>query len=316
MAGRVRSVVMGAGGRDFHTVNTLYRNDPSHEVVAFTAAQIPGIAGRRYPPGLAGPLYPDGIAIHDESELAALICDTAVERVVFASSDGAHVEVMQRASRVLAAGAEFVLPDPRRSMLPAPLPVIAVCAVRTGGGKSRVALWIGRRLAARAPCVSASSATRAPWRPRSTGGAAVRSRRGSRRRAVHDRGARGKRAAPCRRSRRPGGCADGGRAGSCDAGQRPPAVGRGNNDFSFIPPDLFVVLADALRPGHERLFHPGEAVLRRADIMLIAKANAAAADVAALAASLCGLCPGARILRSASVVTRDDPARCAVGARW
>lgn len=307
MARRTRTVIMGAGGRDFHTFNTLYRTDATHEVVAFTAAQIPGIAGRRYPPALAGPLYPEGIAIHDESALEPLIRDQHVGRVVFAYSDVAHVEVMQRASRVLAGGAEFVLPDPLRSMLPAPLPAIAVCAVRTGCGKSQVSRWIGRRLAARGLRVGVIR------HPMPYGDLAQQ--------AVQRFG-----------------CAEDLETARCTleereeyephlaaglvvyAGAETAAVLQaaaadsdlllwdgGNNDFPFIRPDLLIVLADALRPGHERLFHPGEAVLRAADLILIAKANAAAeADVAAVAGSVRALNPRAAVLRGASVVRLDD----------
>jgi predicted GTPase len=308
MARRIRTVIMGAGGRDFHTFNTLYRDDPAHEVIAFTAAQIPGISGRRYPPMLAGPLYPDGIAIHDEAELDALIRNHAVERVVFAYSDVAHVAVMNRASAVLAGGAEFVLPDPVGSMLPAKLPVIAVCAVRTGCGKSQVTRWIGRRLAehglrvgvirhpmpygdlamqavqrfARAEDLDAARCTieeREEYEPHIAAGLAVYA--GAETSAVLA-------------------------AAAADSDLL--LWDGGNNDFPFIRPDLLIVLADALRPGHERLFHPGEAVLRRADIALIAKANAAnEADVATIAASVRTLNPRAQVLRGASVVTLDDP---------
>ncbi len=309
MARRARTIIMGAGGRDFHSFNTLYRDDPAHEVIAFTAAQIPGIAGRRYPPTLAGQLYPNGIAIHDETELETLIRDRAVDRVVFAYSDLAHVAVMQRASRVLAAGAEFVLPDPERSTLPAPLPVIAVCAVRTGCGKSQVARWIGRRLVerglrvgvirhpmpygdltkqavqrfARAEDLDAARCTleeREEYEPHIAAGLVVYA--GAETAAV-----------------------------LAAAAQDNDLLlwDGGNNDFPFIRPDLLIVLADALRPGHERLFHPGEAVLRRADIALIAKANAAPApDVATVAGSVRALNPRAAVLRGASVVRLDDPA--------
>lgn len=309
MARRIRTVIMGAGGRDFHSFNMLYRGDPAHEVMAFTAAQIPGIAGRRYPPTLAGPLYPEGIAIHDETELEALIRDNAVDRVVFAYSDLAHVAVMQCASAVLAAGAEFVLPDPLRSMLPAPLPVIAVCAVRTGCGKSQVARWIGRRLVAlglrvgvirhpmpygdlaeqtvqrfvRAEDLDAARCTieeREEYEPHIAAGLAVYA--GVETAAV-----------------------------LTSAAQDNDVLlwDGGNNDFPFIRPDLLIVLADALRPGHERLFHPGEAVLRRADIALIAKANAATeGDVATVAGSVRALNPHAEVLRGASVVRLEDTA--------
>ena len=114
---RRRIVILGAAGRDFHDFNVVYRDDPATEVVAFTAAQIPGIAGRRYPPALAGPLYPDGIPIFAEAELEAICRAHRVDQVVFAYSDVAHEQVMHLASRALAAGADFVLPGPRRTML-------------------------------------------------------------------------------------------------------------------------------------------------------------------------------------------------------
>lgn len=308
MARRVRTVIMGAGGRDFHTFNTLYRDDPASEVIAFTAAQIPGIAGRRYPAMLAGPLYPDGIAIHDEAELETLIRDQAVDRVVFAYSDVAHVTVMNRASAVLAAGAEFVLPDPIRSMLRAPLPVIAVCAVRTGCGKSQVARWIGQRLVARGLRVGVIR------HPMPYGDLTEQAVQRFARTEDLD-------AARCTIEEREeyephiaaglvvyAGAETAAVLAAAAAESDVLLWDGGNNDFPFIHPDLLIVLADALRPGHEHLFHPGEAVLRRADIALIAKANAAAeTDVASLAASVRTLNPRAQILCGASVVRLDDP---------
>jgi predicted GTPase len=144
-----RIVIMGAAGRDFHNFNVVYRNDPTSEVVAFTAAQIPGIADRRYPATLAGPRYPAGIPISDECDLAGLCKREAIDEVVFAYSDVEHVQVMHRASVTLAAGADFTLLGPKRTMLEASVPVIAVSAVRTGVGKSQVARWLSRRLKAR-----------------------------------------------------------------------------------------------------------------------------------------------------------------------
>jgi predicted GTPase len=141
---RVRLVILGAGGRDFHNFNRVYRGDPAVEVVAFTAAQIPGIAGRRYPPALAGPLYPEGIPIVDESELETLCRRHAVERVVFAYSDVSHAHVMHLASRALAAGADFELLGPARTQIAARVPVIAVSAVRTGCGKSQTTRYLSR----------------------------------------------------------------------------------------------------------------------------------------------------------------------------
>jgi len=133
----IRVIIMGAAGRDFHNFNTVFRDDPGSVVVAFTAAQIPNIEGRRYPRELAGSRYPDGIPIHPESDLAPLIRELAADQVVFAYSDVSHEEVMHKASLVLAAGADFRLIGPKASMLRAKVPVVSVCAVRTGSGKSQ-----------------------------------------------------------------------------------------------------------------------------------------------------------------------------------
>ena len=150
----IRVVIMGAAGRDFHNFNVVFRADPQYRVVAFTAAQIPNIAGRSYPPELAGALYPVGIPIVPEDGLEALIADQAVDQVIFAYSDVSHEAVMHQASRALAAGAEFRLLGPRSTMLRSAKPVISICAVRTGAGKSPVARHIasllreqGRRVA-------------------------------------------------------------------------------------------------------------------------------------------------------------------------
>src|SRR5512133_624469 len=132
-----RIIIMGAAGRDFHNFNTVFREDPQSRVVAFTATQIPNIDGRRYPKQLAGPLYPDGIPIHPESDLPRLIRELGVQQVVFAYSDVSHENVMHKASLVLACGADFRLIGPASSMLKAKVPVISVCAVRTGCGKSQ-----------------------------------------------------------------------------------------------------------------------------------------------------------------------------------
>ena len=272
---RTRIVIMGAAGRDFHNFNVVYRDDPAFEVVAFTAAQIPGIAGRRYPAALAGPLYPDGIAIAPEAELEALIRAQNVEQIVFAYSDLAHAEVMHRASRALAAGADFILLGPQRTMIDAGVPVIAVSAVRTGCGKSPVSRWITRAL-----------------RNRGLRAAVVRhpmpygnlARQGVQRfatRADLDRAA-------CtieeREEYEPHLA-----AGSvvfagvdylgviAEAGRESDLIlwDGGNNDFPFVRPDLHIVLVDPLRAGHETAYHPGETVLRMADIVLAAKADAA-----------------------------------------
>src|SRR2546428_10757312 len=132
-----RVLIMGAAGRDFHNFNVAYRDDPDSEVVAFTATQIPFIQDRKYPAALAGAGYPDGVHIYDEGELPRLIRDLDVDEVVFAYSDVSHEYVMHRASLVLAAGASFTLLGAKATMLEASVPVVAVCAVRTGSGKSQ-----------------------------------------------------------------------------------------------------------------------------------------------------------------------------------
>ena len=138
----IRTLIMGAAGRDFHNFNVVFRDDPTHQVVAFTAAQIPDIAGRCYPPSLAGRHYSDGIPIVDEARLAELCREQRVQQVVFAYSDVSHGRVMHCASIALAAGADFILLGPRRTMLEARVPVIAVSAVRTGCGKSQTSRWL------------------------------------------------------------------------------------------------------------------------------------------------------------------------------
>ena len=146
-----RVLIMGAAGRDFHNFNVVYRDDPGIEVVAFTATQIPFIEQRRYPPELAGERYPDGIAIHLEKDHDALIRDLGVQDVVFSYSDVSHEYVMHRASQVLAAGANFVLLGPDATMLDAAVPVVAVCAVRTGAGKSQTTRKVAETLKSAGP---------------------------------------------------------------------------------------------------------------------------------------------------------------------
>lgn len=142
----MRVVIMGAAGRDFHNFNMVYRNNPTYKVIAFTAAQISGIVDRRYPSSLAGSLYPDGIPIVDEAKLESLCQQEAINQVVFAYSDVPHAQVMHLASRAMAAGADFLLLGPDRTMLQAKVPVIAISAVRTGCGKSQTTRWLSKLL--------------------------------------------------------------------------------------------------------------------------------------------------------------------------
>ena len=272
---RTRIVIMGAAGRDFHNFNVVYRDDPAFEVVAFTAAQIPGIAGRRYPAALAGPLYPEGIAIVPEAELEALIRAHEVEQVVFAYSDLSHPEVMHRASRALAAGADFTLLGPQRTMISAGVPVIAVSAVRTGCGKSPVSRWISRELRSRG---LRAGIVRHPMPYGDLERQSVQ--RFETRADLYS--------AACtveeREEYEPHLAAGNIVYAGVDYVSVVERAGResdiilwdgGNNDFPFVRPDLHIVLVDPLRPGHECAYHPGETVLRMADIVLVAKADAA-----------------------------------------
>ena len=300
---------MGAAGRDFHNFNVVYRGDPRHEVVAFTAAQIPGIADRRYPAELAGPGYPQGIPIVDESGLAALIADKGIDEVVFAYSDIAHAEVMHRASIALAGGADFTLLGPRRTMLASRLPAIAVSAVRTGVGKSQVSRWLSARLRARGLRVAVIR------HPMPYGDLARQAVQRFASRADLD-------AADCtieeREEYEPHIAAGSVIWAGVDYARILAAAEReadlilwdgGNNDFPFVRPDLHLVLVDPLRPGHERGWHPGEAVLRMADVVIVAKANSATDEaLAQVEASARALAPRAVLLRGASVVRLDPPA--------
>ncbi|MEZ5670499.1 MAG: GTPase [Alphaproteobacteria bacterium] len=307
--GRRRVVVMGAAGRDFHNFNMVYRDDPATEVVAFTAAQIPDIDGRRYPPALAGPLYPDGIPIVDEAGLADLCRDRAVHLVVFAYSDVRHEAVMHRASVALAAGADFALLGPRATTIAAPVPVIAVSAVRTGCGKSQTARWLSQRLkAAGLHCAVIRH-------PMPYGDLAAQAVQRFASRADLD-------AAACtveeREEYEPHIAVGNVVHAGVDYGRIVAAAAAeadlilwdgGNNDFPFVRPDLHIVLTDALRPGDEARYHPGEAVARMADVIVVAKANAVGPSERERAArNARALNPTAAIVNAASTVTLDDPA--------
>lgn len=306
---RRRVVVLGAAGRDFHVFNTLYRDDPACEVVAFTAAQIPGIAGRRYPAVLAGPLYPGGIPIVAEEDLEELCRRERVATVVFAYSDVPHQHVMHLASRALACGADFVLPGPDRTMLAARVPVIAVSAVRTGCGKSQVARWLTRRLATRGLRVVAMR------HPMPYGDLA---REAVQRFASRDDLAAARCTIEEREEYEPhlanGTVVYAGvdyAAILARAEQEAEVIvwDGGNNDFPFLRPDLHLVLVDALRPDQISTHHPGETVARMADVIVVNKVDAAPqADVQAAIAACRAVNPSAAVVRTASPVRLDDPA--------
>lgn len=309
MAGTVRTrvVIMGAAGRDFHNFNMVYRDDPAFQVVAFTAAQIDGIAGRRYPRELAGALYSRGIPIIKERGLEAFRRRHRFDQVVFAYSDVTHVQVMHMASRALALGADFVLLGPLRTMLKASIPVIAVSAVRTGCGKSQTARWLSLLLRSRGLRVAVMR------HPMPYGDLARQAVQRFATRADID-------AANCtieeREEYEPHLAAGNIVYAGVDYA-RVLALAQsasdvilwdgGNNDFPFIKPDLHIVLVDPLRPGHESTYHPGEAVLRMADVVVVAKSTvASAADVRLVSKNVRHINPNAALVRAGSPVRLDD----------
>lgn len=298
-----RVVIMGAGGRDFHNFNVVYRDDPDAAVVAFTAAQIPGIAGRVYPVSLAGPRYPDGIPIIDETELARVLAGD-VDEVVFAYSDLSHIEVMHKASIVMAAGADFRLLGPRATMLRSTKPVVAVCATRTGAGKSQTSRHVGRLLR------DAGLRVALVRHPMPYGDLeAMRVQRFATRADIDA-------ANPTIEEREE--YEEPVRQGMVVyAGVDYEAILRraeteadvivwdgGNNDFPFLAPDLFITVTDPLRPGDEESYHPGEVNLRMADVVVINKIDVAApSDVGEVVATITRVNPAATIITTASPVT-------------
>jgi predicted GTPase len=296
-----RVLIMGAAGRDFHDFNVVYRDDPTVEVVAFTATQIPGIADRRYPPELAGERYPGGIPIRPEAELEALIRDLAVDTVVFAYSDVSHEHVMHAASRALAAGADFELLGPRRTMLDSRRPVVAVGAVRTGSGKSQTSRYVARSLEAQGLRVAV---VRHPM----PYGDLVAQR--VQRFASYEDLDRHNTTIEEREEYEPH--LDAGRLVFAGVDYEPILRAAeaeadvvlwdgGNNDLPFFRPDLFVVVVDPLRPGHELLYHPGEANLRSADVVVINKVDSAPPEaVAAVRQSIDDVNSAARIVEARS----------------
>ena len=303
-----RVLIMGAAGRDFHNFNVVYRDDPNTEVVAFTATQIPFIDDRTYPASLAGDRYPNGIPVHVEDELTTLIADLRVDDVVFSYSDVTHEHVMHKASEVLAAGANFELLGPRATMLKATVPVVAVCAVRTGSGKSQTTRAIaatlkgaGKRVVAvRHPMPYGDLAAqrvqrfatledldshdttieeREEYEPHIATGTIIYA--GVDYQAILEQAQQ-----------------------ECDV----LLWDGGNNDLPFYDPDVHVVVADPLRAGHETRYHPGEANLRMADVIVVNKMDSASTEqVDELMATIGEVNPSAMVVKANSRVTVDDP---------
>jgi predicted GTPase len=305
---RIRTLIMGAAGRDFHNFNTFYRDNEKYEVVAFTATQIPNIEGRKYPAALAGELYPEGIPIYPESELETLIKKEKVDQVLFAYSDVPYEYVMHKAALVNAVGADFRLMGTTNTQIKSTKPVVGVCAVRTGSGKSqttrRVSLILrdmGYKVAAiRHPMPygdlvkqkvqrfadysdldkhECTIEEREEYEPHIDNGVIVY------------------------------------------AGVDYEAILReaekevdivlwdgGNNDFSFYQTDLLIVVADPHRPGHELRYYPGETNVRMADVFVINKVDTAAPDdVIVVRNNLFAANPDAVVIEGASPLFVDDP---------
>jgi predicted GTPase len=304
----IRTIIMGAAGRDFHNFNVIYRDQPQYNVVAFTATQIPNIDGRRYPASLAGSLYPGGIPIHPENELEALIRSLEVDEVVFSYSDVPYNYVMDRCSLVNAAGADFKVLSATGTMLESTKPVVAVCAVRTGSGKSQTTRRVadilrkmGLKVAAvRHPMPYGDLAIQKVQRfatladlekhkctieeieeyePHIANGTIVY--------AGVDYGAI-----------------------LAQAQSEADVVlwDGGNNDTSFYAPDLTIVVSDPLRVGNELTYYPGETNLRLADVVIINKIDSAdLSSINSLRANIRRVNRRAQIIEAASPITVDRP---------
>jgi predicted GTPase len=302
-------IIMGAAGRDFHDFNVYFRDNDTYRVVAFTATQIPDIADRKYPAELAGRLYPDGIPIHPEEDLTSLIAKHDVREVYFAYSDVSHDYVMHRASQVMAAGASFVLLGPCETMIKSRRPLISVCAVRTGSGKSqtsrKVALLLkekGRKVAViRHPMpygdlvkqkvqrfaayedldkYECTIEEREEYEPHINKGIIVYA--GVDYQAILD-----------------------------QAEKEAEVIlwDGGNNDFPFYVADLEIVVVDPHRAGHELLYYPGETNFRRADVLVINKMDTAPKEkIEVVLENIRRVNPDATVIRANSPITAPDGA--------
>jgi predicted GTPase len=305
---RIRILIMGAAGRDFHNFNVFFRNRERYEVVAFTATQIPNIEGRVYPPGLAGPLYPQGIPIYPEEDLEQLIVEQKIDQVVFAYSDVSHEYVMHKASRVLAAGADYRLMGARHTMLDSTKPVIAVCAVRTGSGKSQttrrvadVLQELGKKVVViRHPMpygdlVAQTCQRFADYADMDDHHCTIEEREEY---EPHiDRGVVVYAGVDYEQILR-------------QAEKEADVIlwDGGNNDLPFYRPDLHIVVVDPHRAGHELRYHPGEANLRMADVVVINKIDTAdLANIAAVRGNVIDVNPQAVIVEAASPITVSEP---------
>ena len=302
-------IIMGAAGRDFHNFNCVFRKNRSYDVVAFTATQIPDIAGRRYPAALAGTLYPKGIPIKPEEDLQKLIAKHEVDVVVFAYSDVTHEYVMHQASRAQAMGADFVLVGPKQTMLKAAKPVIAVCAVRTGCGKSQTTRRVCQILREQGRKVAVVR------HPMPYGDLTKQVCQRFAELADLD---RHKCTIEEREEYEPHIAAGNLVYAGVDyalilrEAQKEADVivwDGGNNDTSFFKPDLYITVVDPHRPGHERRYHPGETNLLLADVIVINKILTASADgIVEVKNNVAELNPDAIVVQADSPISVEDPA--------
>ena len=305
---RTRVLIMGAAGRDFHNFNVIYRNDPQSKVVAFTATQIPNIEGRLYPPELSGELYPDGIPILDEVDLSRLISEFKVDDVVFAYSDVSHEYVMHKASEVLKCGSNFKLLGGEKTMIKSNKPVIAIGAVRTGSGKSQTTRRVAEVL------TDAGVSVAVIRHPMPYGD--LTKQKVQRFATIED-----LKKHDCTIEEMEEYEPHIDRGSVVFAGVDYKAIldkaekeadiilwDGGNNDMPFYKPDLFLVIVDPHRPGHELLFYPGESNLLMADVVVINKMDTAEPEnIATVKANIASVNPGATIIEAASPVTVEKP---------
>ena len=303
-----RVIIMGAAGRDFHNFNVFFRDNPEYEVVCFTAEQIPGIEERKYPPELAGKLYPDGIPIYPESELPELIKKYNVDLVVFSYSDVSHHYVMERAAIAAANGASYMLLGPKHTMLKSTKPVIAVGAVRTGAGKSTVSRKVAEILRKRGikvvivrhPMPYGDLRKQIVQRfatMEDLDRANVTFEEREEYEHYIERGFVVYAGVDYEKILR-------------EAEKEADVIlwDGGNNDYPFYEPDLFIVVADALRPGHELTYWPGSVNIRMADVVIINKiAEANLESIVQIMKNIRVVNPKAKILLGASVIRVDDP---------
>ncbi len=305
---RTRILILGAAGKDFHVFNTLYRDDESVEIVGFTAQQIPHIDDRTYPASIAGELYPDGITIYPEDELDELIVNLKVDRCVMAYSDVSYDYVMHLASRVNALGAGFELPSETKTMYTSNKPVVAVCASRTGVGKSQTSRAVARILRGAGLKVAAIR------HPMPYGDLA---KQRVQRFATEEDMVKHEVTIEEREEYEPHVAAGGIVFAGVDYGAILEEAEKeadvilwdgGNNDTPFYTPDIHITLVDPHRPGHELAYYPGETNVRMSDVIIINKvATADAANVQKVRENVARVNPNATILDAASPIFVDDP---------